>query len=451
LYSGPIKIVYVDNPLQAIAVASGYSASNVASATYLLDLPYAAAPNFSVGPGTYNSPQTVTISDSTPGATIYYQINGNPTTSSPVYSGPITVSSSETVWAMAAANNYFPSYASVIYTINSLAPQTATPTFSVPTGTYTTPQTVMISDTTSGASIYYSTDGSTPTTNSAVYAGPIIISSSGTLQAIAMAGGDSVSAIASATYTINLPQPAAPVFSVPAGTYASAQTVTISDTTTGTTIYYTTNGMTPTTSSAVYSGQITVSSTETLEAVAAGGGYPTSDVTSATYTINLPAPDFSVAATPASITVTAGQSVATSISVAPLNGFNSAVSFSCSGLPTGASCSFSPSTVTPVGTAISTMLTVSTSAATATVDRGRSLLFPGSALAVMFCLFGRKKRRRLILSLLLLTAVIGGVLLNGCGGSAGSGSGPTSATSTVTVIAASGSLQHTTTFSLTTN
>ena len=65
---------------------------------------------------------------------------------------------------------------------------------------------------------------------------------------------------------------ATPVISLAAGTYAGAQTVTITDSTSGSKIYYTlgTPGTTPTTSSTVYTGPITVSSSETLEATATG-------------------------------------------------------------------------------------------------------------------------------------------------------------------------------------
>ena len=87
------------------------------------------------------------------------------------------------------------------------------------------------------------------TTSSTVYSGTITVSASMTMQAIASASGFAISQVlASAVYIINLPADT-PAFSPVAGTYATAQTVTISDGTPGATIYYTTNGFTPTTSS----------------------------------------------------------------------------------------------------------------------------------------------------------------------------------------------------------
>jgi hypothetical protein len=80
---------------------------------------------------------------------------------------------------------------------------------------------------------------------------------------------------------------ATPTFSVAAGSYTSAQTVAISSTTPGATIYYTTNGTAPTTSSMLYGGAITVSGSETVEAIAVESGYTNSTVASAAYVINL--------------------------------------------------------------------------------------------------------------------------------------------------------------------
>lgn len=76
----------------------------------------------------------------------------------------------------------------------------ATPTFSVPAGMYTTPQTVGISCATAGATILYTTDNSNPAVNGQVYSSPLTISSTTTVKAIAVAGSDT-SFQASATYT----------------------------------------------------------------------------------------------------------------------------------------------------------------------------------------------------------------------------------------------------------
>ncbi|MBQ3851263.1 MAG: chitobiase/beta-hexosaminidase C-terminal domain-containing protein, partial [Bacteroidales bacterium] len=66
----------------------------------------------------------------------------------------------------------------------------ATPTFSVPAGMYTTPQTVGISCATAGATILYTTDNSNPAVNGQVYSSPLTISSTTTVKAIAVAGSD---------------------------------------------------------------------------------------------------------------------------------------------------------------------------------------------------------------------------------------------------------------------
>ncbi len=79
---------------------------------------------------------------------------------------------------------------------------------------------------------------------------------------------------------------AAPVFSPAGGTYSAALNVTITSATAGATIRYTTDGSTPTGSSAVYTGPISVTSTRTIKAIAMVPGMTNSNVTSATYTIS---------------------------------------------------------------------------------------------------------------------------------------------------------------------
>lgn len=88
------------------------------------------------------------------------------------------------------------------YTHGSGGGTVATPTFSPGGGNYSTAQTVTISTATSGATIRYTTDGSTPTASSPLYSGAISVPSSRTIRAIALKSGLSNSAVASATYTI---------------------------------------------------------------------------------------------------------------------------------------------------------------------------------------------------------------------------------------------------------
>ena len=77
----------------------------------------------------------------------------------------------------------------------------ATPMFSPAGGTYSSPQTVTISTFTAGATIYYTTDGSTPGPWSTVYTGPISVTASETINAIAFLAGWTNSSVASAAYT----------------------------------------------------------------------------------------------------------------------------------------------------------------------------------------------------------------------------------------------------------
>ena len=77
----------------------------------------------------------------------------------------------------------------------------ATPTFTPSPGFYTSPVTVSISSETANASIYYTTDGTVPTTSSTLYTTPISLNQTTTVKAIATAAGYTNSPAATATYT----------------------------------------------------------------------------------------------------------------------------------------------------------------------------------------------------------------------------------------------------------
>ncbi len=168
-----------------------------------------ATPGFSPAGGTYTSAQTITISCATSGAVIRYTTDeSEPNSTSAIYAGQINISKNTIIKAKAFKTGMNPSdTVTAAYTIldNSTV---ATPAFSPAGGTYTSAQNVTISCVTAGATIRYTTDGSTPTSSSSQYTGAISVTSTKTIKAIAMASGKNNSAIASATYTISTPPPA---------------------------------------------------------------------------------------------------------------------------------------------------------------------------------------------------------------------------------------------------
>jgi len=266
-------------------IAATYSGSaNYGTATSTITITTVAAPPaFSQAAGVYSAPQTVALATTTKGGVIYYTTNGSaPTAVSARYTAPIKVTASTTIAAITVATGYTNS--PVVQAQYTIVAPAATPAFSVAAGTYTSTQTVTITDASAGATIYYTTNGSAPTTSSAKYTGPITVSATETVQAIATATNCTTSAVASAKYTIT-PPAATPAFSLAAGTYTGAQTIKISDATGGATIYYTTNGTAPTTSSTKYTGPVTVKASETVQAIAIATSYSNSAVASAKYTI----------------------------------------------------------------------------------------------------------------------------------------------------------------------
>ncbi|HSY18273.1 MAG TPA: chitobiase/beta-hexosaminidase C-terminal domain-containing protein [Candidatus Acidoferrales bacterium] len=186
-----------------------------------------------------------------------------------------------------------------------------TPTFSPAAGTFTAVQSVTITDSTdTSPGIAYTTDGSLPTSDGSgnvtngtrlANGGSVSIGASTTLKAISFVSGFADSPAATGVYTINIPGLTnAPTFSPPPGTYTSAQTVTISTTTPGASIRFTTDGSTPSTTvgtlisppgSGTTSGTILVSAVSTpLSAIAFEAGNSNSTVTSGVYTIPLVGP-----------------------------------------------------------------------------------------------------------------------------------------------------------------
>jgi uncharacterized protein (TIGR03118 family) len=174
--------------------------------------------------------------------------------------------------------------------------------------------------------------------------------------------------------------------------------------------------------------------------------------------------DFSVAASPQALTISAGQTASFTVSVSALNGFASAVDFSCSGEPAGTSCSFSPNSVTPQGgNTVMTTLTIATSS-NPYQPMAKHAMFgtwmPVSAFGLFGMIVVESRRARRILRrfwwrwisyacgvALLLAGIVG---ISGCGGyNSSTMSGTQRGTATVVITATSGSLSHSANVALT--
>jgi hypothetical protein len=238
--------------------------------------PAAATPVFDPAAGSVLSGQPLKITDTTPGAVIFYSTDGEQTWTS--YTGPLTITGGETLQAIAVAANYTESL--VATSSYGILSPVAQPKFSPPGGTYTSSQKVTITDETPGATIYYTTDGTTPNRSSHVFTAgnPITVSSPTTIKALAVAPGYTTSPENMAIYNVIPPYAATPMFSEAQGFYSSTQMVSISDTTPGAVIYYTTDGSAPTANSTPYGGTITISKSTDLRAIAVASGYSPSAV-----------------------------------------------------------------------------------------------------------------------------------------------------------------------------
>jgi hypothetical protein len=316
---------------------------------------------------------------------------------------------------------------------------------------------VAITDGTTGATIYYTLNGTTPTASSTQYTGAISVSSTETIEAIAIAPGFTNSAVATAAYTITLAEAATPVFSPAASSFTSTQSVTITDSTAGAAIYYTTNGTTPTASSTLYTGAISVTATETIEAIAIASGFSNSAVATADYVIVLAAAGYSLSANPSTLTIKSGSTETTVITLTPTGGFTGTVNFNCGMLPSNVTCSFSPASLTVAsgGPAPTTTLTIGTTGTNiASLHDGSGgtgpigTPLPGVFVAIILLPLGltrrilrtRKQGSPWLIGLLLVAtaslAAAGIIGLSGCGGSSKESTAP--GTYTVLVNVTSG-------------
>ncbi len=177
-------------------------------------------------------------------------------------------------------------------------------------------------------------------------------------------------------------------------------------------------------------------------------------------------PNLAMSLSLTSLTIQPGTVGLTQITLTSVNNFAaSSIAFNCSGLPTGYTCSFNPNPVTvfaqnsttglPLGTTVTTTLTVTPPASAAVIRQDFKPLFPAT-LAVALCFLGFKKRNRLYMLMLVLVLFAGLAFVSGCGGtSSTTTTKPVTSTATITATPAaglagsSGSVQSTSTLTVT--
>jgi hypothetical protein len=290
--------------------------------------------------------------------------------------------------------------------------------------------TVTITDTTTGSGVVL---GSAPV--SMTYGGsydiPVTFTSAGTHTVVVSFSGDSDTNPSSATYNnMHVQSTVHPSLSVSANLTSAnvGSPVTFTARVSSSVRAYTATGSvtfldgTTSLGTATLDGtgagslvvQTLTAGTHKISASYAGDSVLTSSVSGS---ITEMIADFTMQAQPATLTISAGSSGTSTLSVIPLGGSKQTVTYTCGTLPGNLTCSFSPASVTLDGTNPgSVTVTVSASTATASSGKRRSLWGAASTLAVGWFLvpFSRRKRWKPLLGLCMLLALtLAGV---GCAG-----------------------------------
>lgn len=235
-------------------------------------------------PGRYFDTQTqITLSHPRTGVTLHYTTDGTtPTTGSPVYTGPITLSATSTVKVLAVKPGWRNSdIATEIFTRMEVV---ATPTADPKGKIFVTPIQVTLSVATPGATIRYTTNGSDPDSNSAIYTGPLTFSATTTLKARAFLANWVPSAVMTEIYT-DAATLVPPVADPPGKGFVGSQSVSLSvPGHADAQIRFTLDGSEPTATSPLYAGPLTFTANATLKAKAFKTDWKPSQTMTETYT-----------------------------------------------------------------------------------------------------------------------------------------------------------------------
>ena len=242
--------------VHAIAVAAEYKNSPEAIFIYAypdsVQSPYANIPSGSVDLGT-----KVLLKNKTDGATIHYTVNtdgsvpADPTVSSSVFdeAQPIVINGKTVIKAFAVKNGVKSAVVTLTYTTKD---QLASPTASIESGAMVSRGTRLNLKAASGATIYYTTDGSDPTdrSSSSVVSGSDLVLDGAagaqvTVKAYAVMDGKSASEVATFTYQISKNMGGVTADVATGSEVSNGSKVNLMTDVTDAQIYYTTDGSSP--------------------------------------------------------------------------------------------------------------------------------------------------------------------------------------------------------------
>ena len=258
LYTTTVKAV----AFQSFVNAERFFESPITTETLGIVAQKVATPVFSPQGGTFSQGTLLTMTSNTAGATIKYRTDGRSISAfypGTTYNGPISLSPGSYYFsARAYKDGYYKSDMAYAQTITVTPTVLPAPTLYPNSGTYVGNTTVYIGSTVLGATIRYTTDGSTPTSASDIYVNPINIEATTVVKARVYLSGYTESPTISNSYDI-VNQATAPVFSPASGTTANdSMLVTLSSSDGGASIRYTTNGTDPVETSPLYSTPISL-------------------------------------------------------------------------------------------------------------------------------------------------------------------------------------------------
>ncbi len=285
--------------VRAYSTETGFTPSVVSTFTYVIvdDDDLLRATPTSDSDETYREGTTVSLSTGVTGGEIYYTRNGD----DPVEDGRegTTVSligdPGETITIKAVVTldeDNIESNSSLVKIFTyTLMDRSIAPSASIPSGAITLDGAQVSLVASSGSNIFYTTNGNDPTTSSMLYTGPITVSDSMILKAIAVEEDKETSNIATYVYTA-ADDVSAPQTNTPSGILETGTKITLYSATDGARIYYATDGTVPSEDNIgslfEYTVPITISRPVTISMIAIKEGQNPSQVNSVTYTVTDP-------------------------------------------------------------------------------------------------------------------------------------------------------------------